>query len=204
MHPAAWLLVASISCAAGCSQVLGLDAYSPAPAEDAGTDAVVDSTIGSVGSDGAEADQAKEAVEDSTRGPDASVADAAEDDHANDAVEDVTTGSEAEGVDGAVEDQANDVGHDGARDGSPGSDGAATTDAPDKDVNTSPTSDGAATTCPGAVPAGADTCCGASPCVGRSGNACNCASCEQQSCANWCCFGSQGNLHCAPGPGSCH
>jgi hypothetical protein len=41
---AAWLLVASISCAAGCSQVLGLDAYGPAPDADAGTDAAPEAT----------------------------------------------------------------------------------------------------------------------------------------------------------------
>jgi hypothetical protein len=51
--PAAWLLVVSVACAAGCSQVLGLDGYGPAPAEDAGGDAAQDSASGS-GSDGAD------------------------------------------------------------------------------------------------------------------------------------------------------
>jgi hypothetical protein len=47
-RPAAWLLVASISCAAGCSQVLDLDSYGPALGDDAGSDATQDSTSGTV------------------------------------------------------------------------------------------------------------------------------------------------------------
>jgi hypothetical protein len=68
MRPAAWLLVVSVACSAGCSAVLGLDGYGSAPtAADAGRDTGSDASSGSSSgssSSGADSGSADRAVAD--------------------------------------------------------------------------------------------------------------------------------------------
>jgi hypothetical protein len=76
--------------------------------------------------------------------------------------------------------------------------------APQKDAAGDVTEAGAPDACPQNVPAGASTCCGSSPCVGRNGNVCNCNDCQLRHCASWCCVDSNGALSCVADPASCN
>jgi hypothetical protein len=113
----------------------------------------------------------------------------------------------SEGNDGGADGSLRDAGHaDGSLADAAGQADAAKADASDGNADADADADadaGTAPTCPGTVPAGADTCCGASPCVGKGGNTCNCGDCAQRHCASWCCFDSQGNSQCVAGPASC-
>ncbi len=63
--------------------------------------------------------------------------------------------------------------------------------------------DGATGCATGTPPAGADRCCGAVPCVDRSGNGCNCADCAPLGCSAWCCIGGNQKVSCKANASSC-
>jgi len=79
-------------------------------------------------------------------------------------------------------------------------DARAETGVPQTDA--SPDADAASMTCPGSLPEGATTCCGAHACSGDCG-ADNCAKCARDCAPTQLCCGKPNNVLCQTLPGKC-
>ncbi len=65
--------------------------------------------------------------------------------------------------------------------------------------------EGGAIGCPSTPPPGAETCCGAVPCLDKSGNGCSCSACANLGCGTgqWCCTDGNQTTSCKPNAASC-